>query len=101
MMGRILRPPYLLERVICSQPLIKSNYFRRTQSQTFIVVEQVQVLSCDSHEHGCHLYYYLGYVSLPYLTSSVVLYCIEGVVIAAQCTATFLRSIVLPELRYY
>ena len=28
------------------------------------------------------------------------LYCIDGVVIAAQCTATFLRSIVLPEFRY-
>ena len=30
----------------------------------------------------------------------VVLYCIDGVVIAAQWTATFLRSIVLPEFRY-
>ena len=29
-----------------------------------------------------------------------VLYCIDGVVIAAQCTATVLRSIVLPEFRY-
>ena len=29
-----------------------------------------------------------------------VLYCNNGVVIAAQCTATFLRSIVLPEFRY-
>ena len=28
------------------------------------------------------------------------LYCIEGVVIAAQCTAIFLRSLVLPEFRY-
>jgi hypothetical protein len=27
-----------------------------------------------------------------------VLYCIEGVVIAAQCTATFSRSIVLPRI---
>ena len=26
--------------------------------------------------------------------------CLDGVVIAAQCTATFLRSIVLPEFRY-
>ena len=30
----------------------------------------------------------------------IVLYCIDGVVIAAQCTATFLRSIVHPEFRY-
>jgi hypothetical protein len=28
------------------------------------------------------------------------LYSIDGVVIAAQCTATFLRSIVLPEFRF-
>ena len=28
----------------------------------------------------------------------IVLYCIEGVVIAAQCTATFSRSIVLPQI---
>ena len=28
----------------------------------------------------------------------IVLYCFEGVVIAAQCTATFLRSIVLPRI---
>ena len=27
----------------------------------------------------------------------LALYCIDGVVIAAQCTATFLRPIVLPE----
>ena len=33
-------------------------------------------------------------------TSFLVLYCIDGVVIAAQCAATFLRSIVLPEFRY-
>ena len=31
----------------------------------------------------------------------VYMYCIDGVVIAAQCTATFLRSIVLPEFRHY
>ena len=30
----------------------------------------------------------------------IVLYCINGVVIAAQCTATFFRSIALPEFRY-
>ena len=30
----------------------------------------------------------------------IVLYCINGVVIAAQCTVTFLRSVVLPEFRY-
>ena len=28
----------------------------------------------------------------------IVLYCIDGVVIAAQCTATFQRSIVLPRI---
>ena len=28
----------------------------------------------------------------------IVLYCIEGVVIAARCTATFSRSIVLPRI---
>ena len=27
--------------------------------------------------------------------------CVDGVVIAAQCTATFLRSILVPEFRYY
>ena len=31
----------------------------------------------------------------------IVLYYINGVVIAAQCTATFLRSIVLLKSRYY
>ena len=31
---------------------------------------------------------------------SIVLYCIDGVVIAVQYTANFLRSIVLPEFRY-
>jgi hypothetical protein len=29
-----------------------------------------------------------------------VLYCIDGVVIAAQCTVTFVRSIALPEFGY-
>ena len=28
----------------------------------------------------------------------IVLYCIEGMVIAAQCTAKFSRSIVLPRI---
>jgi hypothetical protein len=28
----------------------------------------------------------------------IVLYCIDGVVIVAQCSATFLRSIVLPRI---
>jgi hypothetical protein len=36
-------------------------------------------------------------VLIPY---SIVLPCIDGVVIAVQCTATFLRSIVLPEFLY-
>ena len=36
---------------------------------------------------------------IKYIGGSI-LYCIDGVVIAAQCTATFLRSIVLPEFRY-
>ena len=34
------------------------------------------------------------------LGSCIVLYCIGGMVIADQCTATFSRSIVLPEFRY-
>ena len=28
----------------------------------------------------------------------IVLYCIDGMVIAAQCTATFSRSIVIPRI---
>ena len=28
----------------------------------------------------------------------IVLYCFDGVIIAAQCTETFLRSIVLPRI---
>ena len=31
---------------------------------------------------------------------NIELYCFDGVVIAAQCTATFLRSIVLSEFSY-
>ena len=33
---------------------------------------------------------------LPFVLYCNVLYCIEGVVIAVQCTVTFSRSIVLP-----
>ena len=32
-------------------------------------------------------------------TNGILLYCFDGVVIAAQCTATFLRSIVLPRIQ--
>ena len=31
----------------------------------------------------------------------IVLYCIEGVVIAAQCTGTFPDLLFFPEFRYY
>ena len=31
----------------------------------------------------------------------IVLYCIDGVVIAAQCTATFSDPLCSPEFRYY
>ena len=31
----------------------------------------------------------------------IVLYCVEGVVIAAQCTATFSDLLCSPEFRYY
>ena len=34
------------------------------------------------------------------IINCIVLYCINGLVIVSQCTATFLRSIVLPEFRY-
>ena len=40
-----------------------------------------------------------AYVNIHFY-SVFVLYCIDGVVIAAQCTATFLRSIVIPKFRY-
>ena len=36
--------------------------------------------------------------SQPSLPKLFVLYCIDRVVIAAQCTATLLRSIVLPRI---
>ena len=36
---------------------------------------------------------------MEYEEDNYVLYCIDGVVIAAQCTATFSRYIVLPEFR--
>ena len=35
-----------------------------------------------------------------YIKWTIVLYCINGVVIAVQCAATFLRAIVLPEFIY-
>ena len=34
-------------------------------------------------------------------SSCIVLYCIDGVVIAAQCTATFQDILCSPEFRYY
>ena len=37
----------------------------------------------------------VDYNKIPY---NLFLYCIEGVVIAAPCTATFSRSIVLPRI---
>ena len=43
------------------------------------------------------LYIFLNVAKLVHGTN-LVLYCIDGVVIAAQWTATFLRSIVLPRL---
>jgi hypothetical protein len=46
----------------------------------------------EPHYSGCKTEMYVYYI---------VLYCIDGVVIAAQCTATFLRSIVFPKFRYY
>ena len=37
---------------------------------------------------------------IMYEKYNIRLYCINGVVIAVQCTATFLRSTLLPEFRY-
>ena len=34
------------------------------------------------------------------MSRQFVLHCVDGVVIPAQCIATFLRSIVFPEFRY-
>ena len=45
-----------------------------------------------------HLFFNVDILSILILLYYIVLYCIEGVVIAAQCTATFSRSIVLPRI---
>ena len=37
-------------------------------------------------------------VHLPSVNITCICICFDGVVIAAQCTATFLRSIVLPRI---
>ena len=42
-----------------------------------------------------------GMIANEHIKIGIVLYSIEGVVIAAQFTATFLRSIVLHKFRYY
>ena len=42
-----------------------------------------------------------GMIANEHIKIGIVLYSIDGVVIAAQFTATFLRSIVLPKFRYY
>ena len=57
-------------------------------------------LSTNSTKFLVIILYMLKYVLLYLMKYCIVLCCINGVVIAAQCTATILRSIVLPEFRY-
>ena len=40
-------------------------------------------------------------VMFPFKSSCIVLYCIEGVVIAAQCTVTFSDLLGSTEFKYY
>ena len=58
------------------------------------------IMSKNSIIHSfIHSFCYALHQRIVYITLyCTVLYCIEGVVIAAQCTATFSRSIVLPRI---
>jgi hypothetical protein len=40
----------------------------------------------------------MGSGDVSIMRNYIVLYCIEGVVFAAQCTATFSKSIALPRI---
>ena len=76
-----------LEHVSIPSDIVRVLIFRLEDFLNLIHCSSIQKLSFYFNDDRC---YYC-----------IVLYFSDAVVIAAQCTANFLRSILLPELRYY
>ena len=79
------------------------NYFSLQLARQFVVKGRYCVLNKKIDLCLRHLPLYLKAFPNEGVNIRVimfVLYCIDGVVFTAQCTATFLRSVVLPEVRY-
>ena len=74
---------------------------RREESDTYLTHICRHHSSGDSLEKRLNMRDFqpaLWFSSAVEVDWPIELYCINGVVIAAQCTATFLRSIVLPRI---
>ena len=63
------------------------------------VIEQINFSAFQQCKcHGKMKLLRRSYGCSVHLASGNILYCFDRVVIAAQCTATFLRSTVLPQI---